>query len=156
MSEKFLPFRMTTTLTFHHCENKKALISPPYDVGMKEIVRVFPRLLVTGGFDVMRHPSGEYKVSFHRFWEVGKEWGYTMGAVLAASDASVHTYPESEYGSCYELELNLCYLTEDVVAKHGQSITETNDLFYDWLDPDCSECIDSQKRYFRANREAAL
>lgn len=153
--EKFRPYRKTTTFTYFGCTNRAAILSPSTFEGMERIVNKFGELL-GNAFTITRHErSGLLNIHYHRFWEPGKQFGYTMGATLAASDASVHTYPEFEFGAAYELELNLCYLWLDVVAQHDAGIRCVEEGFGNWLCPTSMVVEESGHRYFRPIAVAA-
>lgn len=131
----FAPYRRSTILSFENCGNRSALISPPTEDEMRGLVQDFVIKLRHAGFDVTR-TDGAFDTMHHRFFEAGEEYGYTMGAVLSASDASVHTYPETAFNATFELDLNLCYLWPEVEEQHAFAIAEAELIFKDWLRSD--------------------
>lgn len=165
---EFTPYRMTTTISFHHCVNEDALVSPPTHGEMYAIAEKFIRLLQQAGFNVAtseKPPVGsadqesisaaqqfvsQYEHSFVRFFMDGVACGYTMGVVLHGSDVSIHTYPEYKYGACFELEFNLCYLWEEMRDLHDLAMRCVVGLFAEWLQVNVHPEIDrSSIRRFR-------
>lgn len=165
---RFKPYRRTTTITFHHCRRMTALLSPRTRGGMYLIAERFIKLLQHAGFSVTESENHHvnlgiasasrayvmrFDLSFHRFWERDEKFGYTMGAILAGSGASIHTYPEDEFGRCFELELNLCYLRPKMAKKHRQAVKQVVKLFKIWLQPELEPEIEkSKKRRFRPTK----
>ncbi len=145
----FQPYTRSTVLRFYGCGNMKALLSPASEFAMSSLVGTFVYQLITSGFEVTR--TGErYDTMHRRFYEPGKPYGYTMGAILTSSDASVHTYPEDRFGQTYELDLNLCYLEAHCIERHDGAIANAERVFSAWLQASQVEVFPCDPRGFPA------
>ena len=113
MPEAYRPHTRTHTMVFRGCRNTAALLS---SLGEEKINEMFHTALTKSGFQVVRNPrTGEPRVMCHPF---DPEEGYTAVAILASSDATLHAYPEDEFGVTIEAEFNLCYLWPATVPQH--------------------------------------
>ena len=97
----------------------------------QHLMHMFVGKLTEAGFDVTGKNKNGVFVHDVECCAFGMGYGVTVIAILSASSAVLHTYPERKYGERAEVEFNLCYLHGR--KNHDLSLERAVKVFADWF-----------------------